>query len=176
MVISRSETLLVLVLSLAMVAIAYAWETDSETVTRPFENSVADAGPTAQARTFLLPDGANVGLPKDARVNAAMFHGLSLSVAQGRAIAALSHGFERERQTILPARTLRTPYDSATKLSLLPFFERQRAAYRLILSPDQQARFDINTERILTAWMKADPSAGLAPRDEAVTDTAAERR
>jgi hypothetical protein len=84
-----------------------------------------------------------------------MFRGVSLSPAQAAAITDLAKGFAAERAALVSGSDPRAPWDAATKVRLMPFVERQRAAYRALLTPAQQPAFDENTARILTRWQAA---------------------
>jgi hypothetical protein len=114
--------------------------------------------------TYRLPDKSKVGLPPHAKVNATMFSGLTLTPAQGDSIASLSLRFAEERLGVLATYASGTApnavWDAAARQQILPFLERQRAAYRAVLTVEQRVRFDTNADRILAAWRKHRPQVG----------------
>lgn len=95
------------------------------------------------------------GLPETAKVNSTMFQGIELSAEQGAAIAHLGEKFSKEDAKREAKNPIVKPLDRAAKLKLAPIFEKQRLAYRAVLTSPQQRVFDSNTKQILEAWLNA---------------------
>jgi hypothetical protein len=98
-----------------------------------------------------FPDPRSVGLPENARVNVAMFEGLMLTSDQARAVVAVTESFKKERESRGEPKSGRG-WTPEMKALFAPIIERQRLAYRNILTAEQRPQFDVNTHRILVAW------------------------
>jgi hypothetical protein len=121
--------------------------------------------PRALPRKIIrLPDARSVGLPEGARVNAAMFSGISLSSEQAQSIAKLADTFAVERKRLLGGHPAGKAWSADMKARHAPFLEKQRLAYRGVLTPEQALRFDANSTRILGEWKRrgAYPGASIS--------------
>ncbi len=117
-----------------------------------------------RARAVRFPDTDGIGLPEDARVNAAMFQGVTLTSEQGRRIAELSAQFAIERESYLGPNIRRGHLDGAMRERLAPFLERQRLSYRAVLTPAQHGNFDANVRRVMAAWDRQPAQSRAASR------------
>jgi hypothetical protein len=99
-------------------------------------------------RTIRVGDPNAIGLPAGTRVNAEIFKDVHLNNEQVRGVVALAASFAAEMEALLKNQP-RGKVSADLRERLEPFVERQRLAYRSLLTEAQQGIYDGNVRRVL---------------------------